>query len=164
MDLKRESSALSFFLNDRETLIAIAIRIVDNRATAEDIVQESWLRWYEKRYAAEDATHIFRSIVRNLAIDWRRSQKTEHRNVLEFGTLSAHIPSSERVVVARDELAHLVATLYRLPPRTVRAFRMRFVDGLKYKEIAGRLGISVSRSHALIEQAMIEVTLATNFD
>lgn len=68
---------LRCFVDDRDRLIAIACRIVDSRAVAEELVQESWLRWDARDYPADKAAPIFRSIVANLARDWRRRQRTE---------------------------------------------------------------------------------------
>ncbi|MEM6482603.1 MAG: hypothetical protein AAF681_12200, partial [Pseudomonadota bacterium] len=43
------------FVDEQDKLIAIALRIVESRAVAEEVVQESWLRWQRHGYAAEDA-------------------------------------------------------------------------------------------------------------
>lgn len=152
--------ALSTFLSDREKLIAIACRVVESRAVAEELVQDSWLRWNRKRYPAERALPIFRRIVSNLALDWARRRQSERQILADdpFGDLQS--PSSEHVVIARDELAHVVTALGRLPKRTVTAFRLHFVDGLPYAEVGRRLGISLSRAHALAEDALVEITIS----
>jgi len=51
-------------------------------------------------------------------------------------------PSSDRTVIARDELRRLNAALERLPKRCREAFVMREVQELSRREIAVRMGIS----------------------
>lgn len=151
--------ALSAYVEQRDTLIAIAARIVENQAVAEELVQDSWLRWLAKDYPSDKATPILRRIVSNLALDWSRSRRVERLALEEFCVDDRSAASSERVVIARQEIRAVVAVLERMPKRTVRAFRYRFIDGLTYAEIGRRLNISLSRSHALIEDALVEITV-----
>ncbi|MEM8823943.1 MAG: sigma-70 family RNA polymerase sigma factor [Pseudomonadota bacterium] len=152
--------ALQTFLKDRESLIAMACRVVESRAIAEELVQDTWLRWDKRSYPADKARPIFRRIVANLAIDWTRSRKTERQVLSEL--LLADSPSvcSERVVIARQDLRRVIDALDQLPRRSVKAFRMRFIDGLTSAEIGRRLGISLSRAHALTEEALVQIALS----
>ena len=152
--------ALTTYMDDRERLIALACRVVESRAVAEEIVQESWLRWHGRRYSSEKARPIFRSIVFNLAKDWRRSRRAEFGALSELYVMYSNTQSAEAAVTARSELALVVRTLEKMPRRHVRAFRMRTLDGRTYKQIADRLGLSVSHTHKLIEQVMVEIGLA----
>lgn len=145
------------FSKNREKLIANACAIVANRAIAEELVQESWLRWHGNSYPARDAEPIFWRIVRNLALDWKRRARIEQDGLAAHLDTTETAPDSERVVCAREELRRVVAALDALPQRTVTAFRMHRVDGLTYAVIARRLGISPSTAFKLVEDAMVEV-------
>lgn len=151
---------LKTYVDERDSLIALAARIVESHAIAEEIVQESWLRWHRHSYSAVDAAPLFKSIVKNLAYDWRRARHREIRSMPDLAVLRGDVPSSERAVIAKDELNRVVEALRRLPPRTVRAFRLRFVDGLTYEQVGKRIGLSLSRSRTLIENAMVEISIA----
>ncbi|WP_165390275.1 RNA polymerase sigma factor [Thalassococcus sp. S3] len=148
------------FVSDRERLIDLALRIVDSRAVAEEIVQESWIRWHGKEYAQAEAGPIFRRIVSNLAKDWRRSRTAEQVALSEIYERRNATPSTETAVIARNELSIIVRTLLSMSDRHVRAFRMRMIEGRTYKEIGQALGLSVSHSHKLIEQVMVEIYFA----
>ncbi|MEM1372026.1 MAG: RNA polymerase sigma factor [Pseudomonadota bacterium] len=152
--------SLKAFIDEQERLVAIALRIVESHAVAEEVVQESWLRWQRHSYAAEDAAPLFTSIVRNLAHDWRRARHREVQSIPDLEALRGDTPCSERAVIARDELKRVVAALRKLPPRTLRAFSLRFVDGLTYEQVGQRIGLSLSRSRTLIENAMLEISIA----
>ena len=148
------------FVKEREKLIALACSIVDNQAIAEELVQDSWIRWVQRGYAAEKAQPIFRQIVANLARDWYRRNRTEREVLAEKGILQDEPPDSERIVIARQDLERVVRALQALPDRTVRAFRMHRIDGLTYAAIAKKMDISPSTAYAMVENALVHVTLS----
>lgn len=160
MDQSATDQALSIFIDDRQQLIRLACRIVESRAIAEEIVQESWIRWHRHDYEPARAKPIFRKIVANLARDWRRSKTSELGALNELFEMRQHVPSAEAAVIARSELLLILKTLRSLPSRNVRAFRMRALEGKTYKQISERLKLSISHSHALVESVLVELTLA----
>lgn len=151
--------AIATFLQDRERLIAIACGIVKNRAVAEELVQESWLRWQEHNYPAHKARSIFGRIVANLARDSYRRRQTETRLIKEIVWEGGFEADSERLCIVRQDLCAVVQALLELPERTVTIFRMHCADGLNCAEIGRRLGLSRSRTHGLLEDAMVHVML-----
>lgn len=152
-------SAADTFLKDREKLIAIACSIVGDQATAEDVVQDSWLRWSRSRYAEKDARPLFRVIVANIAKDWRRRKQREVE-WLKFHTDVEHeLRDAERIVLARQEILKLVQALKQLPPRQVLAFRLRRIQGQTYAEISKTLKIAPSRVHADVANVIAHLTL-----
>ncbi|MEM7236893.1 MAG: sigma-70 family RNA polymerase sigma factor [Pseudomonadota bacterium] len=150
--------ALRSFVEERERLIATACRIVDSRAVAEELVQDTWLRWQQRGYPSEDAKPIFRSIVANLARDWLRRQRRERDFLKRHAEVDEDRRDAERIVIARQDLKKIVRALDQLPPRVVSAFRMSRVDGLTYAEIAARLDTVPSRVHGYIFKALTHVT------
>lgn len=155
--------ATATFIREREKLIAIACQVVESRAIAEELVQDSWLRWHEKDYPSAEALPVFRQIVVNLARDWTRRRRKEHSLLTElfFDTDSAS-PCSERVLLARQDLKQVIALLSQLPRRSVTAFRMHLVDGRTYREIGEHLGISVTRAYELVEDTLVHLTIHLN--
>ncbi|MEM9784340.1 MAG: RNA polymerase sigma factor [Pseudomonadota bacterium] len=151
---------LDVFVTERESLIALARSFVRSTAVAEELVQDSWLRWQRSQYCSAKARPIFRTIVANLARDWWRRERRE-RAVLD--SLAPHAESAiatDRVVIARSDLARVLATLEALPPRTRTAFRLSWQDGLGYAEIGRRLGVSKARVHQLVHRALVELALS----
>ncbi|MEM1005131.1 MAG: RNA polymerase sigma factor [Pseudomonadota bacterium] len=147
------------FVADRELLIALACRIVDSRAVAEELVQESWIRWQGRDYRASDARPILRRIVSNLAKDWRRSNTAEQSALGEVHAFYATAPSSESALIAKNELLLVIRTLGKMSARHRRAFRLRTLEGRTYKEIGARLGLSISHARNLVEQVIVEIVL-----
>src|SRR5688572_24884586 len=102
------SDTTSLFIEHRGSLVDYATRIVGSRAQAEDLVQEAWLRFDEvarQRLLDEPLSYLYR-IVRNLALDGRRSQVREARYLVRGADLQAEnvaedLPSPEAQAVGR---------------------------------------------------------------
>lgn len=156
---KDQSTAASAFLEERELLISVACRIVENRAIAEEIVQESWLRWIQKEYAACDARPIFRRIVSNLALDSVRRRQRETLILRQTTCSEQDCRDAERVIIAREDLRRMIEALNTLPPRTVTAFRLSRLEGRTYADIARELDTVPSRIHGYVVKAL--ATIAT---
>lgn len=149
---------LRSFVDDRDRLISIACRIVDSQAVAEELVQESWLRWDARSYPPDQATPIFRSIVANLARDWRRRHRTEAAITEALPEAGDDTGDAERIVIAREELRKITRALQELDPRVVTAFRLHRIEGLTMAQIAVRLDTVPSRVHAYVVKALTHVT------
>lgn len=155
------NSGLSIYLEHRDELLNYATRIVRDRASAEDVVQEAWFRFSsrnEQGAAIEQPRSYLFTIVRNLALDWLRRTSSglaaaPAGAVLE--SVACEAPSAERVLYFRDELRALQAVLSELPERTQIAFRLYRVDKKTLQETADHLGISVVMAHKLVKRATL---------
>lgn len=152
---------LALYVAHRGELVNYASGIVGDRACAEDVVQEAWLRFgaaAEARPLDEPVGYLYR-IVRNLAIDGRRRARREERVVAGPGgpavaEAADEYPSPEAEAAARDELRLLVKVMAELPERTRIALEMRRFGGCKLKEIAARLGVSITVAHDIVAEGI----------
>lgn len=156
--------SLAIYLAHRDELLNYAHRLLRDRATAEDLVQEAWLRFSKGPEAADlaqPAKYLF-AIVRNLALDWARRRSIHApdaitRELLE--SVPSDAPTAERVLYYRDRLRALERALADLPERTQVAFVMYRAERRTLQEIATHLGVSVPRVHRMIKDAMLHCTL-----
>lgn len=152
---------LALYTAQRGRLVDYAEGIVRDRALAEDIVQEAWLRvttLAEGRLLEEPLGYLYR-VVRNLALDGRRRTKREEGVFPTDGVATLELapdekPSPEIQAAAKDELRLLNLAMGELPERTRIALEMRRFGGCKLREIADHLGISVTSTHELIAQGL----------
>lgn len=144
-------------------------RIPDRRFEAEDLTQEVFLR-LANRGAAGEVEHVEAYLFQtaaNVLIDRARRGTVRHA--------AAHIPfdlvehageafSPERVYIGEQQLELVMAALKGLPDRTRAAFSLHRFEGLKYADIAKRLGISVSAVEKHIMHALRELTTRLRTD
>lgn len=159
MTYKKHQAGAACFIGERTDLIALACSIVGCSATAEDLVQESWIRWQGRAYPEESARPIFRRIVVNLARDWHRKEKRAQIRLRSLYPIAETALDSEHIVITRDDLARAIVALRELPDRTLTAFRMHRLENLTYQDIASHLGVSTPRAFQLVRQALVHIAL-----
>lgn len=151
-------SSLALYLSLRSALVNYASGIVGDRAQAEDVVQEAYIRFTtaDATPIAHPASYLYR-IVRNVALDWVRRPAPESLSSMpdQAEGVAHDAPTAEHVVLYRDELRILGEALAELPERTRRAFTLYRLDGLTLQQVADRLGISVVRAHQLVREAIL---------
>jgi RNA polymerase sigma factor (sigma-70 family) len=160
------SSLSTAFLEHRAALMRFLVRRLGSVPLAEEMAQETWLRAATLEGAAaidNPRSYLFR-IAANLAIDHKRSARQRVEVKAAEAVLEAvadPYPSPELEAHHRAEYARLVQVIADLPPRCRQVFIMARFDGLKYAEIAERLGISRNTviSHVVHALTMIEAAL-----
>lgn len=141
----REISFRNDILPLKDKLYRLALRITLNSAEAEDVVQDTMIRVWNKRDERpqfESIEAYCLTIARNLAID--RSQKMEAQN-LQLTSEVREMPDTLTPYdrLAQNEQMQLVHRLVNeLPERQRTIMQLRDVEGKSYKEIADILQIT----------------------
>ena len=135
------------FRNDilplKNKLFRLALRITLDSAEAEDIVQDTLIRVWNKRdewHSLDSVEAYCLTVARNLAID--RSQRKEAQNV-SFTPEAQEMPDSVTPVkqLEEKEQLNLIHRLVNgLPEKQRTAIQLRDIEGKSYKEIAEILG------------------------
>jgi RNA polymerase sigma factor (sigma-70 family) len=119
---------------------------------AEDILQDLFLKLeaIKPGPVANPRAYLHR-MAENLLHDRRRSAgwRTSREEAWVVSQLGMDgeadgRPSAERELIAREELRLISAALAALPERTLQIFRLYRLDGLRQREVAAELGISIS--------------------
>lgn len=154
-------TSLSVYIEHRDDLLNYANRFLGDRAIAEDVVQEAWLRLSSRTAKGQEIGHplsYLYSIVRNLALDWgkRRVREVPQSPAsVTWQALPAPTPTAEDVVLQRDEFRALLGAIQELPERTQLAFRMYKLEERPLQEVADRLKLSVPRTHQIVAEALV---------
>lgn len=129
-----------------KALLAVLLPIAQDRERAQDLVQDTYLRAYERldQYSETHrfSTWLFRIGI-NLAISFRRRLKIEQRTLDEARAVpDAGIfrgPQPLEDVARKEEAVALRAALSRLPERYQTIVRLRYFEGLSCSVIARNL-------------------------
>lgn len=121
----------------------------------EDVVQESFLRvWRARvRQPIRSSKSFLFQVARRIAIDLLRRERISP--LAPACDTAAETVADERacgitLACARDEVELLVRAFDALPPRCREVLMLRKLDGLSYRDIALRLGIT----ETAVEQAV----------
>ncbi len=130
---------------------AYCLRILNNQEQAEDIFQETFIRFYQNvntGYANTNIPGFLIKISRNLCLNYKRDK----RPVVSFENFENLIETSNSY--EQKELLDLITRSLDLLDDDFReCFVLREYDNLPYKEIAEITGISVSNAKSRVFRA-----------
>ncbi|HXV86864.1 MAG TPA: sigma-70 family RNA polymerase sigma factor [Gemmatimonadales bacterium] len=140
-----DESALAHLLREYwPPLVAYAARLLQSHDAAQDMVQEAFVRLWQRRdeWSLEGSVRgLLYRITRNAALDVRRAQLARHQLVPASDDDAAAPPPDVRLEGMELEMKAADA-VSRLPARRREVFLLARQDGLSYQEIALVLHLS----------------------
>jgi RNA polymerase sigma factor (sigma-70 family) len=147
-DARRTELIAALFQRHRRSLLWYLTRLIPNRADAEEVAQEAFVRLLGVPHLEPDAgrarNYLFATAT-NLARDnyRRRSARAEGAHVaLEDLQLTADDPEAEHVIDIERGRRVVDSALRDLQPRPRQAFLLYVHEELTYERIALKLGVS----------------------
>ncbi|MBK5959303.1 RNA polymerase subunit sigma-24 [Rhodoplanes elegans] len=138
------------------------------RETAADITQDTFLRVLAALPADGTENHnpkaYLYQVSRNLGLNHLRRERLAGLVDLPdavVAEISDPAPTPETIACDRAQLARVAAALDALPERTRRAFELHRIGGLTIAEVAREIGLSTTRTWALVHEAYRHLVLAT---
>lgn len=135
----------------RRSLLSWFGRRTRDRADLEDMVQEVFERLIKRGHASELernnlSAYVFET-ASSVLTDHLRKKITRRAHLYEPFDQNRHGGedfSPEHVLINREKLERTSAMLLELPEQTRAIFLLRRVEGMKVKDVAARMGISVT--------------------
>ena len=156
----------------KNELFRLALRITLDKAEAEDVVQETMIKVWNRRdtWDSIDSIDAFcMTVCRNMALD--RVKAAERRLTLQNGEQAVAETKADRSYNAnpaeqaeqRDRVALVRRIIDSLPEKQRCVMQLRDIEGKSYKEIAAVLAISeeqvkvnIFRARQTVKQRFIE--------
>lgn len=167
-----DEKALSFLIerHQKEIFTYIFYKLMDE-TLANDIFQDTFMKIIvtlkEGRYKEEGKFVLWaKRIAHNLIIDYYRL-KTKHNKVSEtsyeneefsiFDLISVQEENIEEQLVSRQIQHDLMRMLDYLPENQQEVIKLRFFDGLSFKEIAEQTETSINTTLGRVRYALINL-------
>lgn len=139
-------------------LFAVCLRVLKQRATAEDALQETYVKiWkHAHRYRATTYSPMtwLITIARNTAIDVLRAQK----EVADIDAHSPHLmapePSPEQIAVAASEMKRILGCLNELDPDRRDAIKGAYLDGETYNTLSMRFDVPLNTMRTWLRRGL----------
>lgn len=134
-------------------LLRYAVSLLGDVEVARDVVQDTFLKLCGQKQKAVQghlAQWLFR-VCRNRAVDWQRKER--RMTSLSTPRLSLLRDKSSgplRKLESREVLSGVAKVIEGLPDKQREVVRLKFQQGLSYKEISSVTGLSVSNVGFLI--------------
>ena len=160
------------FRNDvlplKNELFRLALRITLNRAEAEDVVQETMIKVWNRRDHWDEIESIEAfclTICRNISLDKMKKAENQNQSLQEGHDAPdlSYTSNPEEQAMQRDRIQLIRRLINHLPEKQRSCMQLRDFEGKSYKEIAQVLGISeeqvkinIFRARQTIKQKFIE--------
>lgn len=144
------------FLPYHQKLYRIAFRVVQSEDNAKDILQDAYIRLWEKR---EELTELENpeafaiTILKNLCLDFLRKAKvrrTEEYTPEMKGQKEQHVSDN---LDQKDEANHVKYLIDKLPEQQKMVITYRDCDGYSSEEIETIMGLSAVNVRVLLSRA-----------
>jgi RNA polymerase sigma-70 factor (sigma-E family) len=143
------------------SLVRLAVLLVRDVATAEEVVQDSFIAmhsaWRRLRDSDKALSYLRQSVVN------RSRSVLRHRVVVDRNAPkpAPDMPSAEQGALSRLERSAVIAALRKLPPRQREALVLKYYADLSEAQIATTMGISQGavKSHTARGMASLRTVL-----
>jgi RNA polymerase sigma-70 factor (sigma-E family) len=140
-----DSEVARLFRSHRLSMVRLAVLLVDDLETAEDLTQDAYAqlhRNWHQLHNADAAVGYLRICVVNGARSVLRRRRTVRRTSVPSDGRTT-VDGAEAAVLLADEHRRVLAAVNRLPHRQREVIVLRYWTQLTEAEIASTLGISV---------------------
>lgn len=142
-------------------LMGIVLRILKDRARAEDALQETFMKvWrHAGRYAANGMSPMtwLITIARNTAIDKLRAAQPEDAYDEVHDHLPASGPTPEQSALAASEASQIAGCLGKLEHDRREAVRGAYLDGLSYADLAARFDVPLNTIRTWLRRSLMSL-------
>ncbi|GAA2583362.1 RNA polymerase sigma factor [Streptomyces tubercidicus] len=139
----------------RLTMVRLAVLLVDDRATAEDVVQDAFAALYKRHGDQLDEVDNALAYLRTAVVNAARSVLRRRRTARAYTPpYEADAPSAEERIVLDEEHREVFAALSGLTARRREVLVLRYWGDLTEAQIATTLGISRGSVKSLASRAL----------
>lgn len=144
------------FLPFHPKLYRIAYALLEDKADAEDILQEAYCKLWNKRDELEElqSPEAFSiTLVKNLCLDYLRSPRSNRNEAVVEEVITEADSSPEKELEERDDIRHVQRLIERLPENQKQVIRLRGIEDCSFEEIEQITGLSASNIRTLLSRA-----------
>ncbi len=161
-----DRAAFAAFYDKYSTLLySIALKILNDSAEAQDVLQETFLQLWEKAPnfdpALGKASSWVAILARNKAVDKLRASQRRSRLADEAGAQEAIVAEGAKTanesVYGREKSAMVNSALASLPPDQRRPIELAYFSGLSQSEIADVLQEPLGTIKARIRRGLLKL-------
>lgn len=142
-------------------LFGVTLRILRDRAEAEEALQEIYVRvWLRAgQYAAARARPMtwLIAIARNHCIDLLRTRNAARAELAEAEDLADPAPGPEAAAENASERTRIDLCLGELETDRAEAVRAAYVEGYSYDELARRFGVPLNTMRTWLRRSLIRL-------
>ncbi|HLK30710.1 MAG TPA: RNA polymerase sigma-70 factor [Puia sp.] len=151
-------------------LYQFAFAIVKTRESAEEIVEDVYIKIWQNRQTATSIQNLrvyLYTATKNTSLNYL-SKKAQENITEPFDHINIELDKSvitpEQIMITSEMFNKIQQAVDLLPPRCKMIFKLIREDGLKYKEVSDILNISVNTIDVQMAIAVKRISIALEFE
>jgi len=142
-------------------LFGTALRILKQRAEAEEAVQEIYLKIWQRAGQYQQSAYSPMSwliaIARNHALDTLRARRPVSDDIDKVLDHADDGPNPEQATMASSERQQIDFCLNKLDPDKANAVRGAYLDGFTYEELANRYATPLNTMRTWLRRSLLQL-------
>lgn len=162
ISLGERSALAELYRRTSAKLFAVCIRILSDRAEAEDVLQEVYLTVWNKAAQFDAAREVspvtwLAAIARNRALDRLRAKGRRFAGLDEAADVPDMAPRADMALEMGESERRLAACLGALEARAANAIRSAFFGGQTYENLARQAEMPLGSMKSLIRRGLMRL-------
>ncbi|MBI1418555.1 MAG: sigma-70 family RNA polymerase sigma factor [Limimaricola sp.] len=161
MALGDRAAFSSLYAATSAKLFGLCLRVLNNRAEAEDALQEVFVKIWRNasRYQVNGLSPMtwLITVTRNHCIDRVRARKAATGDMEEAADLADAAPGPEAQAIAASEKGRIDDCLSQLEPDRADAVRRAYLEGDTYDELATRYRVPLNTIRTWLRRSLIKL-------
>ena len=144
------------FMPHYKLLYRVAYHLTGNAQDAEDLLQDMYLKLWQKREDLKEETDTQAYLVtmmKNLFIDQRRHKRIDASEDIEAQASPPDERSLDHQIDARDEVRQVEGLIRQLSERDAKIIQMHLMEDRSYEEIESDTGLSQGNIRIIVMRA-----------
>jgi RNA polymerase sigma-70 factor (ECF subfamily) len=164
-----QQSYNELFLHFYASLQQFAFLYIQSKQLSEEIVSDVFIKIWEKRKTLHNIgnlkLYLFTS-TRNTAINYLKKQKGQQHIAAQdyWIELNSVYFDPEKLMITAEMVTKIHKAIQSLPPKCKMIFKLIKEEGLKYKEVAALLNLSVKTVENQMTLALKKISVAIGFN
>jgi RNA polymerase sigma-70 factor (ECF subfamily) len=149
----------SLYAQTSAKLFAICLRILKDRGTAEECLQDVYVKIWQNssKFSVSEYGPIawLAAIARNDAIDSLRRRKPQSVDIDDALDIASEAPDPEANSISASEMARIESCLGTLKPDQAQAVRSAYLDGYSYQDLAERYHLPLNTLRTWLRRSLL---------
>lgn len=159
---RRDRAAFdALYLNTSAKLFGVALRLLNDRSDAEDVLQDVYVRIWQRadsyRVSAASPMSWLITIARHAAIDRLRARPARSEPLEADAPLTDGEPGPEESAIRLSERRRIEGCLDELEHDRADAVRAAYLEGYSYKELAERHDVPLNTMRTWLRRSLAKL-------
>ena len=169
ISLGDQSSFRQLYHQFYKKLLQFAFVLTRNKEVAEELVEDVFIKFWKNRKNAENIRNVkvyLYTATKNTCLNYL-SSKAQENITQPFDAITIELAnplSPDQILIYRETYTKIKTAIETLPPRCKMIFKLIREDGLKYKEVAELLNLSVKTIENQMTIALKKIGHSISFD